>query len=43
MIPDMMELIEQAKKMGYKLVRYDEFDKKKDEIIKERYMLVFEK
>jgi len=29
--------------MGYKLVRYDEFDKKKDEIIKERYMLVFEK
>jgi len=39
----MLELIKQAGKMGYDLVRYDEFDKKKDEIIKERYLLVFEK
>ena len=42
MIPDMKELIEQARKLGYKLVRYDEFEKKKNEVIKERYMLVFE-
>ncbi len=43
MIPDMKELIDQASKMGYNLVRYDEFEKTRDEILKERFMLVFEK
>lgn len=43
MIPDMKELIDQADEMGYNLVRYDEFEKKKDEVLQERFMLVFEK
>ena len=43
MIPDMAVLKDKAKELGYRLVRYDEFEKKKDEVLKERYMLVFEK
>ena len=43
MIEDMKELIDLASKLGYNLVRYDEFEKKKDEEIKERFMLVFQK
>jgi len=43
MIEDMKELIDKATELGYNLVRYDEFEKKKDEEIKERFMLVFER
>jgi len=43
MIPDMKELIDKATEMGYNLVKYDEFEKKKDELISEQFMLVFEK
>jgi len=43
LIPDMAELKDKADELGYRLVRYDEFEKKSDEVLKERYLLVFEK
>jgi len=43
MIPDMAVLKDKANELGYRLVRYDELEKKVDEVLKYRYMLVFEK
>jgi len=42
MIADMKELIDKAKEMGYELVKYNQYEKKQDEVLKKRFTLEFE-
>ena len=40
---DMKELEEMAEKKGYKLVKYDEYQHKINQIFKDRFLMVFQK
>jgi len=39
---DMKALMAEAEKLGYSVVRYDEFEKTIDEVVKHRFMVVLE-
>lgn len=40
---DMKELEQMAEKKGYKLVKYDEYQHKINQVFKDRFLMVFQK